>query len=280
MSIREANINDWDKLFSFYSRIYRRQHPLLNKEFWIWQFGDKKFGRAFIFLNDKNEISGHVGANFAGDIAWIINVYLDEEYRRKGILRELYDLARCYFPLGATAANKAGLGLYKNMRWYRYYDLVRYVKVNPNIKNPNFYNVCRKIEVSVEDLLIKDSHYFRQPSLKGLKFSDGSRVISQENVGGLRIVDINHLEFLENQAWELGYLWMDYITSWNDLKTKEIEKRNWKLDFETIVPWRLNPIQMGCFCEISFLSEKPLSNEFVVHRSFSDHGRVGSIIES
>jgi len=57
-----------------------------------------------------------------------------------------------------------------------------------------------------------------------LLLNDGSRVVSQENVGGLRVVDIKELNQLEQQAWELGYLWMDYITSWNDLKTKDLEK--------------------------------------------------------
>lgn len=277
MNIREANIEDWDKLQSFYSRVYRPKHPLLNKEFWQWQYGDKKYGCAFIYLNSKNEIAGHVGANFAGDIAWIINVYLDIESRGKGVLRALYDLARNYYPLAATAANKAGLGLYKNMRWYRYHDLVRYVKINPSIANPHFTTVCKKVNVAIEPLIKKDTHYFKQPFIKGLVLDDGSRAISQEDVGGLRLVDIKELELLENQAWELGYLWLDYITSWNDLKTKLLESNKWVIDFESIVPWRLNPIEKDYFCDITFLSEKPLHNEFIVHRSYSDHGRIGSI---
>lgn len=277
MNVREAHIEDWDKLQSFYSRVYRPNHPLLNKEFWQWQYEDKNHGRAFIYINNKNEIAGHVGANFKGDLAWIINVYLDKESRGKGVLRELYALARAYYPLAATAANQAGLGLYKNMRWYRYYDLVRYVKINPNIEVPSFKNICKSIQVSIEHLVIKDTHYFSQPRIKGVLLKDGSRAISQQNVGGLRVVDIKNLDLLEEQAWDLGYLWIDYITSWNDLKTKLLTKNNWKIDYETVVPWRLNPIEKGYFCDITFLSEKPLDNEYIVHRSFSDHGRIGSI---
>lgn len=277
MTTREATIEDWKELFSFFSKVYRKNHPLQNKEFWFWQYGDKNYGRSFICLNDNGTIVGHVGANFGGGVAWIINVYLDEECRGKGILGKLYALARNYYPLAATAANEAGLGLYKNMRWIRYCDLVRYVKINPNIKNPTFKNVCQPILSNTNNLIIKDTHYFQQPSVNGLLLDEGSRVVSQENVGGLRVVDITDLGQLENQAWQLGYLWMDYITSWNDLKTKDLEKNKWILDFKSCIPWRLNPLEENYFCDITFLSEAPLDKEFIVHRSYSDHGRIGSL---
>ena len=277
MITREAQIKDWEKLFIFFSRIYRVNHPLQNKEFWNWQYGNSEFGRSFICLNDNDEIVGHVGANFGGGLAWIINVYLDEECRGKGILGKLYDLARAYYPLGATAANEAGLGLYRNMRWFRHYDLVRYVKINPKFENPKFEDVCKPVDVNIEGYITKDTHYFNQPGIQGIKFSDGSRAINQNEVGGLRVSDISDLNFLESVSWQNGYNWLDYITSWNDLKNKDLEKNGWVLDINSIVPWRLNPIEKGRFCNITYLSEKPLDREFIVHRSFSDHGRVGSI---
>lgn len=277
MITREATIQDWHKLELFFTKIYRENHPLQNMGFWEWQYGDKKFGRSFICLNIQGEVVGHVGANFGGGLAWIINVYLLEEYRGQGILGKLYDLARNYYPLAATAANAAGLGLYKNMRWIRYYDLVRYVKINPFIANQTFSNICKNIKVSITDLIIKDTHYFQQPSIKGLILDDGSRGVSQEEVGGLRIVDIENRKLMEEQAWRLGYNWIDYITSWNDLKTKELEKNGWVLDFKSVVAWRLNPIEENYFCDITFLSEEPLDKEFIVHRSYSDHGRIGSL---
>ncbi|WP_374173997.1 GNAT family N-acetyltransferase [Flavobacterium tructae] len=277
MITREATIEDWEILYSFFKVIYRENHPLHNKEFWEWQFGNKEYGRSFICLNEKDEVVGHVGANFGGGLAWIINVYLNEECRGKGVLGKLYELARNYYPLAATAANEAGLGLYKNMRWIRYYDLVRYVKINPDLVETDFETVCRKVEVHVDRLIKKDTHYFQQPSIKGIVLEDGSRAVSQENVGGLRITDIENLGKLEAQAWQLGYLWIDYITSWNDLKTKDLEKNGWTLDYKNTVPWRLNPIEEKYFCDITFLSEKPLDNEFIVHRSYSDHGRIGSL---
>lgn len=277
MIIREANIDDWDRLYIFFSKIYRKNHPLQNKEFWNWQFGDSKFGRSFICLNEQNQVVGHVGANFGGGLAWIINVYLEEEYRGKGILAKLYGSARNYYPLAATAANEAGLGLYQNMRWYRYYDLIRLVKINPSIITTCLETVCRKIDVKIDDLLFFDSHYFKQPGIKGVKFNCGSTAVSQAEVGGLRIVDLQNLKNIEEKAWNLGYLWIDYITSWNDLKTKDLKINGWLEDFKSIVPWRLNPIEKGYYCDITFLSEKCIDSELIIHRSFSDHGRIGSL---
>jgi hypothetical protein len=277
MIAREASIEDWDKLFPFFNRIYRENHPLQNKEFWYWQYGDASHGRSFICLNENDTIIGHVGANFGGNIAWIINVYLDEDFRGKGILGKLYGLARNYYPLAATAANKAGLGLYQNMHWIRYYDLVRYVKINPNINEISLENVCRKSVVSIDNLISKASHYFEQPLIKGIVLNDGSKAVSQEDVGGLRLVDVVNINAVEKQAWSLGYNWMDYITSWNDILTKDLERNGWVLDYKSIVPWRLNPLESNYFCDISFLSEEPLHKDFIVHRSYSDHGRIGSL---
>ncbi len=281
MITREATNADWKKLETFFLKIYRKNHPLHNQKFWEWQYGNPKFGRSFICLNENDEIEGHVGANFQGGIAWIINVYLTEECRGKGILARLYALARNYYPLGATAANEAGLGLYRNMRWIRYHNLVRYVKINPTIKNPNLLNVCTTInDINLPKTIILEEnlkHYFDQPLLKGGVLNDGSSFISQEEVGGMRVIKFNNLDDLEHQAWKMGYNWMDYVTSWNDLQSKELEKNNWVLDYKSFIPWRLNPVEKDNFCDISFLSEQPMDKEFVVKRYFSDHGRVGSL---
>lgn len=279
MTIRVTTSMDWKILEQFFIRIYRENHPLHKKEFWEWQYGDEKFGRSFICLNDNEEIIGHVGVNFGGGLAWMLNAYLDEKYRGKGIMSNLFELASGYFPLAATGASELGLKMFKDMHWIRYYDLVRYVKINPVIKEIDIKNVCKSISVSIENLIIKDTHYFQQPSIKGLSLEEGSRAVSQEEVGGLRIVDFNNLQLLEEQAWQMGYLWMDYITSWNDFKTKNLERNGWVLDYKSVVPWRLNPIQKDFFCNIPYLSEEPLDKEFIVHRSYSDHGRIGSLLK-
>ena len=277
MIIREANINDWKELLIFFNKIYRKEHPLQNREFWEWQFGNPKYGRSFVCFNENGKVVGHVGANFVSEIAWMINAFLNKEYRGMGILGKLYGLARNFYPLAATAANESGLGMYRNMRWIRYYDLVRYVKLNPYLNNTSFENVCQSIIVEVDALINKECHFFQQPNLKGIILGNNNQAVSQEKVGGLRIVSFENIKEIEDQAWQIGYNWVDYVTSWNDLKIKDLEKNSWILDYKSVVPWRLNPIIKNYFCDVTFLSEKPLSNELVVHRSFSDHGRIGSI---
>ena len=276
MEIREATIEDWKILEVFFKRIYRKNHPLHTLKFWEWQYNDINHGRSLICICN-NKIVGHVGANFGGGIAWIINVYLDEEFRGKGILSKLYALARKYYPLAATAANDAGLNLYRNMRWIRYYDLVRYVKINPKMTKLSTVNVCSKVNTDTSNLIYKGTHYFNQPGLTGIKIGS-LMAVDQSLVGGLRVVDFDNVYELESNVWELGYNWVDYITSWNDQKIKQLEESGWQLDKQTVVPWRLDPIIENFYCNITFLSELPLPNDFVVHRSYSDHGRVGSII--
>lgn len=277
MTVREATTKDWEKLLQFFKKIYRENHPLHNKEFWEWQYGDEKFGRSFICLDDYNQVVAHVGASFENNLAWLMNLYVDKNYEGKRIPAKLYDLARQYYPLVTTAANKSAIDMYQSMRWIRYHNLVRYVKINPIVTEMNIKNVCRKVSVEIDDFIKKDIRYFQQPSIKGLLFEDGSRAISQEDIGGLRVLDIVNIKELENKAWQLGYLWIDYTTSWNDTKTRRLEKNEWILDYKTVVTWRLNPIEENCFCDVSFLSEEPIDKELIVKSSHSDHGRVGSI---
>jgi GNAT superfamily N-acetyltransferase len=277
MIIREATLKDWDKLYEFFKKNYRANHPLHTKAFWEWQYGDEKFGRSFICLDDNEQVVAHVGASFENNLAWLMNLYVSKEYEGKRIPSKLYDLARQYYPLVTTAANKAALDMYQSMRWIRYHNLVRYVKINPIVTDVTIENVCKNSVVNIDDYLVKDIHYFQQPTIKGLLFEDGSRAISQEEVGGLRVLDIGNSRSLENKAWQLGYLWMDYTTSWNDTQTRRLEKNGWTLDYKSVVPWRLNPIEENYFCDVSFLSEEPIDKELIVKRSHSDHGRVGSI---
>jgi GNAT superfamily N-acetyltransferase len=276
MILREATIEDWEKLSQFFKIIYRENHPLHNKEFWEWQYGDERYGRSFICL-DEERVVAHVGASFENNLAWLMNLYVSKEYEGKRIPAKLYDLARQYFPLVTTAANKAALDMYQSMRWIRYHNLVRYVKINPSITDLDVKNICKKIVVEVDDFIAKDIRYFQQPSIKGLLFGDGSRAVSQEDAGGLRVLDIVNIRELENNAWQLGYLWMDYTTSWNDTKTRRLEKNGWVPDYQSVVPWRLNPLEENYFCDVSFLSEEAIDKELIVKRSHSDHGRIGSI---
>jgi len=277
MIFREANIDDWGKLKIFFTEIYRKNHPLQNKEFWNWQYGNSKYGRSLICLSENDEIIGHLGVNFGGGLAWTLNLFICENYRGKGISEELHDLVRQYYPLAAVSASEMGLKMYRRLGWIRYYNLVRYVKVNPEIEIKSFENVCKPIEVSIETLITKKTHFAQQPTIKCIGLKGNSIAVSQQEVGGLRLIDFENLNELEEHAWSLGFLWLDYVTSWNDFKTEILEQNSWVLDYKGVVPWLLNPVKKNHFCEISFLSEKPLENEFIVRRYYSDHGRIGSL---
>ncbi len=261
----------------FFKKIYRENHPLHNREFWEWQYGNEKYGRSFVCLNDDEQVIAHVGASFENDLAWMMNLYVAKEYEGKRIPSKLYNLAREYYPLVTTAANKAALDMYQSIGWIRYHNLVRYVKLNPIVKDINIKNFCKKVIVEVDEFIIRDIKYFQQPGIKGLLFEDGSRAVSQEQSGGLRAVNIANIKEFENKAWELGYLWIDYTTSWNDTQTRKLEKNEWVLDYKSVVPWRLNPIEENYFCDVSFLSEEPIDKKLIVKISHSDHGRVGSL---
>jgi len=278
MEIKVASIKDWEELKIFYDKIYRKNHPLQNKLFWEWQYADEKFGRSFIAISDDGKIVGHVGANFGGGYGWIINVYLEEEFRGQGIIGNLYKLARNYFPLAATAANDAGLGLYRNMNWYRYMNLQRYIIINPEFKLLSVDELFAPIK-NVKIFHKPTGHFWEQPTLNSLITTEGSTAIVQNNVGGLRVVDINNPAEVVKFAWQNNYKWIDYITSWNDKKCRVLEEEGWVLDYKSIIPWRLDPVVKGYMCDISYLSEDIVSKNFIVHRSFSDHGRVGSIKE-
>lgn len=276
MEFKIADQADWPGLFNFYSRIYRPNHPLQFQDFWEWQYGDENFGRAFVVFNDEGNIVGHVGANFGGGYAWIINVYLDELYRGKGILSKLYSAARNFYPLAATSANTAGLGLYRNMQWYRYANLERFVLINPSFQKLETDELVSEIELE-HSIKKPEGHYWDQPQTIAHVFSDGSKGVLELKNGGIRAVEINDCKNFADEAFALNYRWIDYISSWNDSKLRTLEQSGWVRDFQSKIPWRLNPIIKNSAAEVSYLSELPMPKNFTVLRSFSDHGRIGSI---
>jgi GNAT superfamily N-acetyltransferase len=270
-----ASIADWDALKNFYQKVYRNDHPLCNENFWNWQYGDEQYGQAFIALNDEGIVIGHVGASFGGDHAWIINVYLEPECRGKGILGELYGMARAFYPLAATSANKPGLGLYRNMNWYRYSDLERFVITNPAVEQTT-EEMIKPLQTKYE-YVRPAGHYFEQPGTVSHLFGDGSTGVVQSINGGIRAVDIKDAVTVAAEAWNLGFKWIDFITSWNDPLCRTLENTGWQPDTASIIPWRLSPVVASSRAWVTYLSEEIMPKGFLVHRSYSDHGRVGSL---
>ena len=77
--------------------------------------------------------------------------------------------------------------------------------------------------------------------------------VNHDFVGGLRAVDIIKLDEYEETAWDLGFKWLDYISSWNDPLLDQLKNNDWLTEDESIIPWRINPIVEGSRSNISFL---------------------------
>jgi hypothetical protein len=274
--VRRATIFDYSSLYEFYEKVYPTNHPLKNIDFWKWQYGNPDYGTAYIVIKN-NRVHGHVGAYYSDGLAWIINVYLDDEIRGKGYLSQMYNLARDdYQYLGATSANSAGLGLYRNMGWIRYSNLERFLLINPAFMNDDITQI---ISPTQKFTLLSPSgnHYWEQPGINGHQLEDGTIGNMQFEIGGFRIIDIKDTKKAIEGLWSLGVKWCDFVTSWNDKKITLLQKDGWLSNNEMKFPWYLNPIDINKQFNVSFLTENPLKNDFVCRRYNSDHGRVGTL---
>ena len=273
--IRNATEQDWSILDPFFSRIYRPDHPVRNFEFWKWQFLHN--GRSSsIIACDGDRVVGHIGAYFREGYSWLINGYVDERFRGGGGLPiKLIDAARDVGPLAGTNVNAIAMNLYRRLGWIRYVDLQRYVAINPSINDAA--RLCEPIKAEAEWTTPDGDHYWKQPGVSGFLLPGGSTAVNRLDVGGLRIIDLIDVDAAVSACWKAGVAWVDFVTSWNDPLCRELERRDWKAGDKSPVPWLLDPIVPGSQAKISYLSEHPMPREFIVKRTFSDHGRVGSL---
>lgn len=270
--VRIATVDDWPTLLNFYQRIYRDSHPLLDPAFWAWRNGDPRFGAAIIAIQ-SDQVVGHVGVNLSDNIAWIINTYLEPEWRGQGLLRELYDAATAFGPLAATNVNRAGVDMYRKMGWHGLANLRRYViwdrDVDPNtllepvIEQPTWPRAT-------------SHHYWAQPGLRGYVDSYGSTYSDSLKLGGLRAVSIVAVEAVLNEARSVGAKWVDYVTSWNDPLCRVIDMHDWVLDSDGPIPWLLDPILPSSRLSINVFSKDSIPAGRIIRRWDSDHGRIGS----
>ena len=277
MYCRKAILEDYDLLYDLYNHVYPSDHPLKNIDFWKWQYGNPEHGTAYIVMDDS-KIYGHVGAYFNGNVGWIINVYLDPSLRGGGWVGKMYGLAReDYTNLAATSANSAGLGLYRNMNWFRYCNLERFISINPDFNKSELTTILQPIEVISNFTKPSDDYYWEQPGIKGILLANGSKGVAQEDVGGFRFTEITDLKTALEEIWELGFKWCDYLSSWNDNTLTKLDKAGWVHHEDMRFPWYLNPVDFDKKCRVTFLSENALNADYICKRYYSDHGRVGSL---
>ena len=270
--VRIANENDWPRLFDFYRRIYRAGHPLLNFDFWKWQYGDPDFGGAIAAFHDQ-KVVGHIGVNKSNGLAWIINAYLDPEFRGQGILRELYSTAEEFGPLAATNVNAAGTSMYRKMGWIRYANLIRLCSVRKFVRKDKLVKAVAGPQYPAPP----DHHYWKQPGIAGLFKAEVASAVDFRSSGGLRIVSVIDTKGIEEFISESGALWADYITSWNDPIIPVLESFGWSSNEDLGVPWNFNPLEINSKANINVFSKDPLPRDLIIKRWDSDHGRIGSL---
>lgn len=275
MDLKIAEISDWDILLNFYKKIYGIHHPLFNYEFWKWQYGNEEFGRAIIAIH-KNEVVGHLGLAINSDYAWHINLFVMEDYRSTSLLLNMFAIAKNFGKQGNLSANKEAVNLYRSLKWYQYADIERKLIINP-VSSSNSTEALLQPIVLTQYNTIPEGNFWKQPTLKSVLFEDGSMGIVQKNIGGLRFVTIKDVKKATQQAFEMGFKWCDFVTSFNNPILRKLEKNNWKPENEMAIPWLLNPIVESSKSKITFLSKEPIDINFYINRTHSDIGRVGSI---
>lgn len=267
-------MEDWPALEVAFRSQYREGHPLRERDFFAWRFGYPQHGRAVIAIGEHGEVLGHVGAALDHGLSWIINVFLAPEARGRGLLGRMYGEAREYGALAATNVNRAGTDMYRNMGWHRHADLQRFVAWRRDVPTDRLVSPCDPDITRWASP--PDDHYWRQPGLVGATAPDGSTVVDQREVGGLRAITVVDPVALVAAAFDAGFAWIDYVTSWNDPLLRSIEDEGWSSDVSAPIPWLLAPVDRTSRCSVNVFSELPLDPRRVIRRSESDHGRVGS----
>lgn len=277
MDIKIADYSDWEILVVFYKKIYGIHHPLLHRAFWNWQYGNEEFGRALIAIQN-NEVVAHLGIAINSGYAWHINLYVNEEYRSTSVLMNLFLMAKTFGKQGNLSANKEAVNLYRSLKWYQYANIERKLIINPLLVSDTVEELLQPAVLRQYKTVI-EGNFWQQPTLKSILFEDGSTGIVQENCGGLRFVTIRDIKKTTQQAFEMGFRWCDFVTSFNNPILRKLEKNNWKSENEMAIPWLLNPIVKNSKSAITFLTQEPIDIRFYIDRTQSDIGRVGSIIE-
>jgi hypothetical protein len=76
----------------------------------------------------------------------------------------------------------------------------------------------------------------------------------QEDTGGLRVLNIVRRN---SEQMKPGYLCIDLYNILNDTQRRRLEK--WMgSDYQSVAPWRLNPIEAKLFCGFS---EQPIDKK-------------------
>lgn len=273
--VRYAKAEDYPDMAEFFKTYYKPGHPLYNFEFWQWQYGNPQTGGSIVAINQKGKIVGHMGCLKTGAMVWLMNIVVAPIYSSMGVITRFFDAARQIGPIAVAVANPAGQGVLQKKQWYRYADLNRFVLVNPAMAHLPVQQWVQPLNIQKPGWPKPAGHFWQQPGLEGFLMPDGSTAVWQAAAGGLRIVDIVNPAKLAEEAWVLGFSWIDYVASWNHPLGRTLEKAGWTT--RSPLPWYLNPVDFNMVVPLNLFSEEPLPRDFLFNRSFADMARVGSL---
>lgn len=274
-----AEDSDWELLFPFYSKAYRENHPLQNREFWNWQYGNPDYGRAIIGISG-NKVVSHIGVLIFETYICSMNMFVEAEFRSGEEFINLLSMAEQFGKQHiCVAVNETVTTLLRLQKWYQYANLERRIIVNPEFEGKAIDEIVKPIAVKTNHSK-PDGYFWQQPTLKSMQMDDGSTAIIQDEVGGLRFVGLKNVKKAVAQAFEMGFAWCDFITSYNNPMLVKLSINKWKTEDEIAIPWLLNPVVHGAKSGITFFSKDPIDRNFYISRMHSDLGRVGSIFNS
>lgn len=270
-----AGASDWPFLKPFYDRCYREHHPLQYRPFWDWQYGDPNHGRLLIGVED-NEVVAHLGLIRTDGRTFNANLYVRDDHRLGDtylrIVEESLRIAPHQYAISVSPVATDALRLEK---WHQYAPLERRLRVDPDYRDADYRSLTAP--VSIKGSYKKPhGHFWEQPTLEGILLDDGSTAVAQVQVGGLRFVDLVQPARAVAQAFEMGFRWCDFITSFNNPILFRLNK-GWLTDDQVDVPWLLNPVVPGSKGNLNFFANKPMDIGFYVTFRCSDMGRVGQI---
>lgn len=275
MEIRISNNSDWVVLKDFYAVVYKENHPLQSYDFWNWQYGNESYGRAIIAIVN-NKVIAHLGLSLSDGYAWHMNLFVDSDYKNSTTLLNLLKIAGEYGKQGNLSANSNAVNLYRSLKWYQYANLERRILLKPGLNIENLSGILKSISM-ISTFQKPIGHFWALPGLESILFEDGSTGIIQDNIGGLRLVDIVDIKYISRKVFEMGFNWCDFVTSFNNPIIRKLEKSNWQTEEVIEIPWLLNPIVYGNRSNLTFLTKDPIDIKFYIKRNHSDIGRIGSI---
>lgn len=143
LQARQFTLDDRDALLAFLSRVYANDLRRSDREFWEWHYLKNPYTDTnnlpiWIAL-DGEKIVGHLAAIEAeikvGDethkTIWILDLIIDENYRRRGIAKQLVGLAEDFRPirLGINTHEQKSPELLEARGWKIVASIPRYTRV-------------------------------------------------------------------------------------------------------------------------------------------------------